>query len=164
MAEISLPISDGPKPTAFELYDFFQRQCRFEQTTLWVRFGVMVASQGALVGFYIDELGGSHPLKAVFLAIAGFTFAILLKIVQGRTMKWIDIYMDYLEELEPMALGKFEMNRIARLHEYKGDPINSTRRINSITNNLVIAAWMVFLFLAFSQYFFVIPGLTNAVT
>lgn len=128
-----------PKDTQkrdFELYAFFQQQCRHEQYTLWIRFGVMVASQGALAGLYVEYFGGNDPAKSLFVAIAGLVFSVLFRILQGRTMQWINHYIGYLHELEPRALGIYEMNRKAR----RGD-IRSTRKMATLTSALIIVAW-----------------------
>ena len=145
MVKKELTCNKNQSPSKYELYTFFQHQCRYEQYSLWIRFGVMVASQGALVGVYVNHIGGLQPAKPVILAIAGLVISILFKLLQGRTIQWIDHYIGYLRELEPHALGKYRMNR-------KVGEIGSTRNIAQLTSTIAICGWLFLIIIALNQY------------
>ncbi len=103
---------------ALSRYDIAMSHLRFELNQFWTRFGFMMVSETALLGFFfvilVDAVPEPKLVRLVLaLPICGVALSLLgyFRSLHGITAYWINRYLKVLDKYEPAAFDDFPMGR-----------------------------------------------------
>jgi hypothetical protein len=115
------PMADADnarQATAIRQYDILMKQNRFEHTSYWSRFGFMLISQMALLGFFMSILASAFNSDRVFesalclpLAIVGLVLLYYFRRLHLITGWWIHRWLDLIVQHEEAAFGDAQIVR-----------------------------------------------------
>ena len=126
------------------------RHYRWEHSSLWVRFGFMLVSQIALLGFFTNffarylqsDVSVQGTIISLLFPAAGLIFVRLFRQVQEVTNWYSDQWLKALKDLEGKAVGGLKITR--RTSAAPG----STRYMAKMVNTSLLLIWIVVLFLS----------------
>jgi len=147
-----------PRPTdakdidvAVRRYDTLMQQNRFEHTSFWSRFGFMMVSQMALLGFFLRAIADAalqsdltSVVMSLLLAIPLLALGLLLigrfERLHHITHWWIKRWLKLILEHEDAAFGDMEIVRGAE-RDKLSDKIGGVRAEAMAITGVLKRAW-----------------------
>ena len=147
-----MPGNDSPNRNEQYRYKLLFEHYRWEHSSFWVRFGFMLLSQMALLGFCLNfharlcaKPDSFMSIFALAFPIVGLILVVLFFRLQLITKWWIDKWIPKLQELEPNAIGDLEISRLIP------KAFGKTRKIALLINFLFLFVWGVILLVSIGR-------------
>jgi hypothetical protein len=133
----------GNKELILKQYDILMQQNRFEHTSFWTRFGFMMISQMALLGFFLNlllnglkETNPRYLLLTLPLCLVGLTLVYFFYRLQKITKWWVDRWLELILRLEQGAFA--DINVVRKASEQSP---GSVRRVATWFTSLFAIIW-----------------------
>jgi hypothetical protein len=137
---------DGGTDTALKRYDIVMSHLRFEHNQFWTRFGFMMVSETALLGFLVLLLINAVPgpklgplVFAVPISVMAITLLLHFRRLHDITAYWIQHYLEIIDNLEPQAFGELEVGR----HRVRAKAPGHLRDVALRITWLLLLIWVI---------------------
>lgn len=135
--------------TALAKYSAVMSYLQYENTVYWTRAGLVVAAQGALLGFsaslFLEAFAkatGPALSLAIAVALLGGFFCLIGIMMNNGGLRWIRRWERICRDLEPQAFGATEVLR----NPEKPEPGTNNRSVRALANVLLyvlLATWIL---------------------